>query len=124
MQVARVSLTGVLAVAEARRQKARAAAIAHTQPSIQLDLQLLNKYEEISVLVDAEDAIVFWRQQRKDLAQLAVLALQVLSVLPSGAGLERVFSQGGIVTSGRRCRLAGQHLEREILMRCNKNLLK
>ncbi len=113
-----------LAVAEARRNKAREAALAHIHNREQLDSRMLSNYEGLSVLVDADDALDFWRQQRNDLAQLADLALQVLIVLPSSAGLERVFSQAGIVTAGRRCRLSGAHLEREVLLRCNRNLLK
>ena len=44
---------------------------------------MLNKYEESSVLVDAEGTLRLWHQQHRDWTQPADLALQVLYVLPS-----------------------------------------
>lgn len=116
-------VSGALALAAAKRQEARLKALNLFRQASSPEEKILRDYEERSLLSKETDPVVFWMGQRSGQPEMSTLALQILAILPSAACLERVFSQAGIVSAGKRCNLSGLHLEREILLRCNKDLL-
>lgn len=116
-------VSGALALAAAKRQEARLKALHHFRQASCPEEKILRDYEERSLLSEETDPVVFWMSQKSGEPEMSTLALQILAILPSAACLERVFSQAGIVSAGKRCNLTGQHLEREVLIRCNKNIL-
>ena len=67
----------------------------------------------------------FWVQKAGDtlFCELASYAISTLTVPASSASVERVFSTAGESMMGRRNRLSKAHLEREVLLRCNKAII-
>ena len=72
----------------------------------------------------APSSLEFWQQKRNTpFKLLAELALDVMAIPATSAGLERGFSHCGIATAGRRHRLTAQNLEDEIMVRLNRDFL-
>ena len=74
-------------------------------------------------LSDSVDPITFWVEQEQTYPQLSLLAIDILMIPSSSAPVERIFSMVGESTSSKRDRLSDSNLEREVLMRKNKNYL-
>ena len=72
-----------------------------------------------------EDSIAFWTTQvvLRDYPNLAVIAIDLLIVPSSLAPVERTFSTAGHASSEKHNRLADKNLEREVLIRKNKQYL-
>ena len=87
----------------------------------ELDSYLLNKTYDIED--DKCDPWIFWNQQKNALPKLSSLALLILSIPLSIGAVQRVFSFAGHATSGRRNRLEGEHLEREVFLHKNRHLI-
>ena len=111
-------LGGSAAAAASRRQELREQLKSRgkvAESTVELVLrQELERFETAVLYVgdNNPDAIKFWLERTETYVHLATFALDILSIIPRGAAIERVFSQEGIVTSGRRARLSGASLER------------
>ena len=72
-----------------------------------------------------DDPIAFWTTEEvlRDYPNLAVIAIDLLIIPGSSAPVERTFSTAGHASSGKRNRLADKNLEREVLIRKNKQYL-
>lgn len=73
-----------------------------------------------SQLPEKADPLDFWIKNEQRYSKLAPLAQDILVIPASSTPIERVFSKAGYATSGRRNRLSGQNLEREVLLKTNK----
>ena len=73
-----------------------------------------------SQLPEKADPLNFWIKNEQRYSKLAPLAQDILVIPASSTPIERVFSKAGYATSGRRNRLSGQNLEREVLLKTNK----
>lgn len=81
----------------------------------------VDRYSKDSFNIELEDdPFNFWNTI-KDYPIIAPVACDILCVPPSTAPIERVFSTSGESTSGKRNRLTDNNLEREVLLRKNKN---
>ena len=67
--------------------------------------------------------VSMWMEQSTKYPTLSTLAIDTLIIPESSAPVERVFSTAGNATIGKRNRLADKNLEREILIRKNKDYL-
>ena len=86
--------------------------------------QELNHYLcKVHQLPDHIDAIKFWIEEKMTYPLLASVAVDILTITASSAPVERVFSTAGESTSYKRNRLAHKNLEREVLLRKNKDYL-
>jgi len=63
-------------------------------------------------------ALVFWKDCNYPF--LSVLAQDVLCIPATSAPVERLFSLASIACGGKRNRLSGIQLEREVMMKANK----
>ena len=86
--------------------------------------QQLEQYvQTVHQLPEDFDPLQFWIENEATYPLLATVAVDVLAIPGSSAPVERVFSTAGESTSGRRNRLADKNLEREVLLRKNKDYL-
>ena len=69
-----------------------------------------------------DDPFDFWNTI-KNYPIITSIACDILSLPPSTAPMERVFSTSGESTSGKRNKLTDNNLEREVLLRKNKKYL-
>lgn len=67
-----------------------------------------------------KDPIIFWTENQSQYPSLSALAQDILVIPATSAPVERLFSQASIAISGKRNRLGGDHLEREVMMKTNK----
>ena len=74
-------------------------------------------------LSEDEDPINFWVANESTYPILSNVCVDLLSIPASSAPVERTFSTAGESTLGKRNRLSGKNLEREILLRKNKHYL-
>ena len=75
-----------------------------------------------SISVDM-DPLEYWTKEFKTYPLLSSLSFDILSIPASSAPIERVFSTAGESTSSKRNRLVDKNLEREILLRKNKDYI-
>ncbi|KHN86208.1 hypothetical protein Tcan_03337 [Toxocara canis] len=82
----------------------------------------------VATVLDPNNACLFdrWLKEVAETAFLSVVhhalkavALRVLSILASSAPMERVFSQAGIITGGRRLRMEQVLLEKKLFLHMN-----
>jgi hypothetical protein len=85
-------------------------------PEIQLDVYLQTTEGEHRPL--DLDVIKYWNSS--SLTILAPFAIDVLAAPSSSTAVGRTFSTAGEATAGRRNRLTGENLEKEILLKKNK----
>lgn len=84
----------------------------------------LEHFNSISTrLSEDEDPINFWVANESTYPILSNVCVDLLSIPASSAPVERTFSTAGESTLGKRNRLSGKNLEREILLRKNKHYL-
>ena len=69
------------------------------------------------------DPVSMWLECANKYPTLSTLAIDTLIIPGSSAPIERVFSTAGNATTGKRNRLADKNLEREVLIRKNKDYL-
>ena len=69
------------------------------------------------------DPLNFWTQNEHLFPILAPFAQDILVAPASSTPVERIFSKAGYSSSGRRNRLAGSNLEREVLLKTNKQYI-
>ena len=74
-------------------------------------------------LPEDADPLSFWVEEEKNYPLLSTVALDLLTIPGSSAPIERAFSTAGESTSGKRNRLTAKNLEREVLLRKNKQYL-
>ena len=74
-------------------------------------------------LKEDADILDFWVQHEQIYPDIANIAFDVLTIPASSAPVERVFSTAGHVSAGKRNRLSGVKLEREVLIKKNKSFL-
>ena len=86
-------------------------------------LELEQYLENVHSYPDEEEPLQFWVEHREMYPALSSLACDILSIPCSSAPVERVFSIAGHATTGRRNRLSDKNLEREIIIRKNKDYL-
>ena len=67
---------------------------------------------------------IYWLENQKMYPLLGNVAFDLLCTPASTAPMERIFSTGGETTSRRHNWLTDSNLEREILLRQNKNYLQ
>ena len=87
-------------------------------------LQLEQYLENVHTFPDEKDPLEFWIENREAYPTLSSVAVDILSIPCSSAPVERVFSTAGNATTGKRNRLTDQNLEREVLIRKNKDYLR
>lgn len=66
------------------------------------------------------NAVEFWKSHREEFPHLSTLAFELLSIPATSAAVERVFSQAGLATGGRKCQTGPSLLELECMMKYNK----
>ena len=74
-------------------------------------------------LNEEADALDFWVEHEQTYPDLADMAFDILTIPASSTPVERVFSTAGHVSMGKRNRLSGAKLEREVLIKKNKSFL-
>ena len=91
----------------------------------QWEQQLENYIKVVHRFQQRDDPIAFWTTQEvlRDYPNLAVITIDLLIVPGSSAPVERTFSTAEHASSGKRNRLADKNLEREVLIRKNKQYL-
>ena len=95
-----------------------------TTPDDSLQKQQLEKYlSEVTPLKEDADILDFWVQHEQIYPDIANIAFDVLTIPASSAPVERVFSTAGHVSAGKRNRISGVKLEREVLIKKNKSFL-
>ena len=87
-----------------------------------IDLELSN-YEYEMVLDEKLNIFEFWIQRQQSYPLMSGFALEVMAMPTSTGSVERIFSACGIATLGRRNRLQGDHLEREVFLWKNHHLI-
>jgi hypothetical protein len=70
-----------------------------------------------------EDPLEFWTKNSGAYPKLAGLAQDIMIIPATSAPVERLFSQASIAIAGRRNRLSGQQLQREVMMKSNKHFM-
>jgi hypothetical protein len=70
------------------------------------------------------DLISYWAQNRGKFPNLFDFALDRLAVPATSGGIERVFSVAGNILGKRRHKLKDSALERLVMIKCNKYMLK
>ena len=87
--------------------------------------QQLDNYLKSIQPVQHPDPVAFWLDEEvaRDYSQLSVIAIDLLIVPGSSAPVERTFSTAGDACSGKRNCLTDKNLEREVLIRKNKQYL-
>ena len=86
--------------------------------SDKIDEEISRYQVELHKLDEADDPMDFWVSME---CQFPTLSL--LSITASSAPVERVFSASGDSCLGKRNRLSGTNLEREVLIKMNKHIL-
>lgn len=76
-----------------------------------------------SSLLEEYSPMRFWLSKWEMFGEISSFALNLLVVPASSAGIERVFSQAGIVQGNLRHRLSANSTERELMIKVNKDLL-
>jgi hypothetical protein len=86
-----------------------------------LEVQLDNyiRSTDGAVYEDFFDPILFWMKSTS-YTILSPFAIGILSAPAALTAVERIFSTAGEATSGRRNRLTSENLEREVLLKKNK----
>ena len=80
-------------------------------------------FETLESLGEDADPFTFWLDQASIYPLLSPVAIDVLSIPASSAPVERVFLTAGDSTTGRRNKLSDHNLEREVLLRRNRQFL-
>ena len=72
-----------------------------------------------------EDPITFWTNEEvaQNFPLLSVIAIDLLIIPGSSAPVERMFSTTGDASSGKRNQLTDKNLEREIMIRKNRQYI-
>lgn len=83
------------------------------------ELELLQCAELVQNLEDEHEPLSYWIEHASSYPRLSTVALDVLAT-PASSAMERIFSTAGDATTGKRNRLGDKNLEREILMKKNK----
>ena len=94
-----------------------------TPESSPLQRQLESYIGETFNLREEEDVLDFWLEHKQTYPDLADVAFDILTIPASSTPVERVFSTAGHVCMGKRNRLSGTKLEREVLLKKNKSFL-
>lgn len=68
----------------------------------------------------SEDPLSFWNAMVASYPRLAAFAQDILCIPATSAPVERLFSQAAVACGGKRNRLSGIRLEREVMMKVNK----
>ena len=110
-----------LAAVIARKDILTASATGSTS---KLDEEILRYKAEQHELDDAMDPLEFWVSVEKQFPLLSMIASDILVIPASSAPIERVFSTSGESCMGKRNQLSGKNLEREVLLKKNKELLR
>ena len=91
--------------------------------SLSPEVREIDRYTRENFAVELEDdPFNFWNGNN-DFPLIAAMACDILCIPASTAPVERVFSTSGESTSGKRNRLTDSNLEREVLLRKNKEYL-
>ncbi len=61
----------------------------------------------------------FWAKEVKQFPKLSKVAMSLLVIPATSAPAERIFSQCSLATSGRRGKLEGFNLKREVMLEVN-----
>ena len=80
-------------------------------------------FSSVITMSEREDPITFWIEKEANYPLLSSYATDILCIPASSAPVERTFSTAGESTSGRRNRLSDKNLEREVLLRKNRQYL-
>lgn len=100
--------------------KAQQALHNRKKAAVETELQRYLTEPELTESVGLDDdPRTFSSQKVAAFPQLSTLALSVLAILASSAPVERLFSSAGFATQDRLGRLAGNNLERKVLMQRN-----
>lgn len=102
------------------KQRAKEISCSGSQSDEEIELE---KYASCFQMDEDEDPIAFWHENAIMYPLLSNVAFDLLSTPASTAPVERVFSTGGEVTTGKRNRLTASNLERQIFLTQNKRYL-
>lgn len=80
-------------------------------------------FDSLESLADDADPFDYWIAHQATYPLLSSVAVDILVIPGSSAPVERVFSTAGESSTGKRNRLSGHSLEREVLLRKNKHFL-
>lgn len=82
-----------------------------------------SQFSGASTSAKSTSAFDYWTSKHEIYGELAFYALNLLIVPASSAGIERVFSLAGIVQGNLRHRLGAGSMEREFMIKVNRNFL-
>ena len=82
-----------------------------------------NYFDSLESLGDDADPLDCWLAQKSICPLLSFIAVDILIVPASSAPVERTFSSAGESTTGKRNRLSNHTLEREVMLKKNKQFL-
>ena len=80
-------------------------------------------FSTTTTLGEKAEPVFFWIENEQVYPLLSALAFDTLIIPASSTPIERTFSTAGEATSGKRNRLSDKNLEREVLLRKNKQYL-
>ena len=84
----------------------------------------IEHYSFLSITLSVkEDPVKFWMDNESTYSLLSNIAIGLLCIPALSASVERILSTTGESTSAKRNRLSDKNLEREIIIRRNKQYL-
>jgi hypothetical protein len=66
----------------------------------------------------------FWQSNVGRLNYLGQLACKYLAIPATSSPVERLFSFAGFIMRPHRSRLTRQHVERQVMLKCNLDMIK
>lgn len=86
--------------------------------------QVEKDFAETPSISEDADVFEFWTKHESLYPDVADIAFDLLTIPASSAPVERLFSTAGSVSAGKRNRISGDKLEREVFIKKNKHFLQ
>lgn len=102
------------------QEKQNAHEIASRDPLVD---EVITYFDAAERLPEEENPMSFWLKNALKYPALSELAFEILTIPATSAPVERLFSQASIAAGGKRNRLSSENLEREVMVKVNKQFL-
>jgi hypothetical protein len=94
---------------------------------VYIELQVsnyLSTFENVKEEDEEIDVFEFWLNNSGKLSYLYLLAVKYLAIPATSSPVERLFSFAGYIMRPHRSRLTREHVERQVLLKCNLDMIK
>lgn len=118
--------------APSKKLKGLAAVLKNALPSVQPQEQLtthekvkkeIDRYLDLAPIDPACDPVTWWKTEAKNFPALAILARKYLCICGTSVPSERLFSKGGYIVNGLRCRLSPDKVNMLLFLSRNMSLM-